>query len=177
MARVPLIDGEADPALAAFVEKVKGRRRGKLINVYRTLLNSPPLAESWYGHINAVRWDTTLTGRLREILIIRIGHLNGSAYVLRQHVPHLAEPEGLNEADCAALSDWQPSEFFDAAERAALAFCDAMTRNIAVPDDVFDALADHFGDREIVEIAVLVGTYNMHTRVMAALDVDLEESS
>jgi hypothetical protein len=33
-----------------------------------------------------VRWKTTLPGRLREIVIIRMGHLANSQYVLRQDV-------------------------------------------------------------------------------------------
>jgi hypothetical protein len=33
-----------------------------------------------------VRWKTTLPGRLREIVIIRMGHVTKSQYVLRQHV-------------------------------------------------------------------------------------------
>ena len=51
------------------------------------LLNAPPLAESWFNHSNTVRWKTTLPGRLREIVIIRMGHLAGSQYVLRQLAP------------------------------------------------------------------------------------------
>jgi 4-carboxymuconolactone decarboxylase len=86
MARVPLIQEQDHPELAEVMEKYRAGRRGKLINIYRMLLNSPALAESWYNHSNAVRWKTTLEGRLREIIIIRMGHLTKSQYVLRQHV-------------------------------------------------------------------------------------------
>ena len=95
MARVPLIQEQDHPELAELIEKFRAGRRGKLINIYRMLLNSPPLAESWFNHSNTVRWKTTLDGRLREIVIIRMGHLTGSQYVLRQHVPSLALADGL----------------------------------------------------------------------------------
>ena len=85
MARVPLIQEQDHPEFAEVVEKYRAGRRGKLINIYRMLLNSPALAESWFNHSNAVRWKTTLDGRLREIVIIRMGHLAKSQYVLRQH--------------------------------------------------------------------------------------------
>jgi alkylhydroperoxidase family enzyme len=49
-----------------------------------------------------------------------------------------------------------------------------MTRDIAVPDDVFAALKGHFDDRQIVELTVLIGTYNMNARVLRALELDLE---
>ena len=86
MARVPLIQEQEHPELAEVIEKFRTGRRGKLINIYRMLLNAPPLAASWFNHSNAVRWKTTLSGRLREIVIIRMGHLTGSQDVLRQHL-------------------------------------------------------------------------------------------
>ena len=86
MARVPLLQEQDHPELAEVMAKYSAGRRGKLINIYRMLLNAPPLADSWFNHSNTVRWKTSLDGRLREIVIIRMGHLAKSQYVLRQHV-------------------------------------------------------------------------------------------
>jgi alkylhydroperoxidase family enzyme len=174
MARVPLIDENAHPELADLVAKFRAGRRGNLINVYRLLLNSPALAESWFNHSNAVRWKTTLAGRLREIAIIRVAHLTQSRYVLRQHVPALALADGVSLDECKALADWHPSAFFAAHERAALAYADAMTRDIVVTDDIFAELARHFDTRSIVELTVLIASYNMNARVLQALELDLE---
>ena len=49
-----------------------------------------------------------------------------------------------------------------------------MTRDVAVPDEVFAALRPHYDERAIVELTVLIGTYNMHNRVMQALAIDPE---
>jgi len=175
LARVPFIDVAEHPELGPLAARITGARRGRLINVYRALLNSPPLAESWFEHLNAVRWKTTLSGRLREIVIIRIGHLGAVPYIIKQHVPKLAEAEGLTPAECSALADWRPSAEFDATERAVLAYTDAITRDLAADDATFDAMARHFDDTAIVELTVLIGTYNMHARVMNALQLDLEQ--
>jgi len=175
MARVPLIDPEGRSDLSELVDRIRSGRRGSLIGLYRLLLNSPPLAETWFDHLNAVRWDTTLTGRMRELVVIRVGNLNNAAYILRQHVPRLALPEGVSEEECAALADWRASGLFSDAERAILAYVDAVTLDVTVPDDVFEALAAHMPDaRQIVELTVLIGTYNMHARVVCALELDLE---
>ena len=174
MARVPLIDPGNVPGLADFAARVRGRRRGRVINVYRMLAHSPPLAQSWFEHVNAVRWETEIDGRLREIVIIRLAHASSSAYVLRQHVPKLAEAEGLSAEACEALKDWRGSPLFDGRERAALAYADAMAAAAAVPDAVFGPLRAHFSDREIVELTMLVGAYLSHVRVLGALEVDLE---
>jgi 4-carboxymuconolactone decarboxylase len=175
MARVKLIDPDSNPAFAELAANIRGQRRGKFINIYRLLLQSPTLCGTWFDFNNAVRWQTELDGRLREIIIIRIGHLNGSEYTLRQHQGALAKAEGLSAAASAALKSWRGTDHFSAKERAALAFADAMTEDIAVPDEIFEPLRGHFDERQIVELAVLIGSYNMHTRVFRALEADLEQ--
>jgi len=174
MARISCIEEKDHPELAELIGKIRLGRRGALINVYKLLLHSPALAACWIDVVNAARFKTALDGRLREIVIIRVGFLNRTDYVVKQHVPALALPEGLSEAECAALADWHNSQFFSARERAVLAFADAMTREIAVPDGVFDALRPHLSEQQIVELTVLVGIYNMHTRVLTALRIDPE---
>jgi 4-carboxymuconolactone decarboxylase len=174
MARVSYVQEENRPELADLIGRIRGARRGNLIKIYQLLLHSPALAESWFINNNAVRWKTELDGRLREIVIVRVAGLNGATYVAKQHVPELALAEGLTLAECDALADWRGSGLFTERERAALAYADAMTRDIAVPDAVFAALKPHFSERQIVELTVLVGTYNMQTRVLRALEIDPE---
>jgi alkylhydroperoxidase family enzyme len=176
MARVALVEEQDHPELADLIGKLKGGRGGRLLNVYKLLLNSPTLANTWFDHVSAVRWQTQLDGQTRELAIIRIGILNRVQYVLAQHVPAYALQEGLTLEQCDALKDWRPSALFDARQRAVLAFTDAMTLDVQVPTDVFDGLRPHFTDQQIVELSVLVGTYNMHTRVLQALEIDLESS-
>jgi 4-carboxymuconolactone decarboxylase len=177
MARVPLLDVEDDPAVKDLTDRIRAARRGRVINVYRLLLHSPPLAETWFDHNNAVRFKTGLDGRLREMVIIRIGHLTRARYVLGQHVPKLALAEGLTLPECDALANWQESELFDSRDRAVLAYADAMTRDIEVPDRVFEPLRQHFDPRQLVELTVLIGTYAMHARVFEALKLDPENAS
>src|SRR5215469_4854483 len=174
MARIAYVEERDHPEIAPLIDKIKAGRRGGLLSVYKLLLHSPPLAETWLDHVGAVRWKTGLSGRLREVLVIRIAHVNGIAYVLNQHVPALAAAEGMTVAECDALKDWRTSDAFSPAERAALAYADAMVLQTSVPDDVFAELARHYDERAIVEISVLIGTYLMHNRVMGALKIDLE---
>jgi 4-carboxymuconolactone decarboxylase len=174
MARISYIDEAQHPELADLIARIRGARRGNLINVYRLLLHSPTLAEGWFANNNAVRWKTDLDGRLRELVIIRVARVNGATYVVKQHVPALAQAEGLTVAECDALADWPPSPLFSPRERAALAYADAITRDVQVPDPVFDELKRHFTERQIVELTVLIGAYNMQTRVLCALRIDPE---
>jgi 4-carboxymuconolactone decarboxylase len=174
MARVKLIQPEERPDQAALIERIRTGRRGTFINVYKTLLHTPDIASVWLDLVNAVRWKTDLDGRLREIVIVRVGYLNKCVYVVKQHVPVISVPEGLPKEEADTLADWRNSKFFSERERAALAYADAMTRDIDVPDAVFAELRKHFSERQIVELTVLIGCYNMHTRVGQALQIDPE---
>jgi alkylhydroperoxidase family enzyme len=175
MARISLIEEKDHPELSELVQRISAGRRGGLVNVYKLLLHSPPLATTWLEHVNAVRWKTQLDGRLREIVIIRIAILNRIDYVIQQHVPALALAEGMTLAECDALRDWRASELFNERDRAVLAYTDAMTRDVSVTDAVFADVRKHFDERDLVELTVLIGTYNMHNRVMLALGIDLEK--
>jgi 4-carboxymuconolactone decarboxylase len=174
MARIPLIDEKDHPELRELIDKIRSGRRGTLLKLYRALLHSPSLAESWFQHNNAVRWRTQISGRLREMIIIRIAMLNRAQYIITQHVPKLAAAEGLSEAECAALGDWQNATLFSESDRAVLAYADAMTRDVTVPDEVYARVREHFNERQTVELTVLIGTYNMQSRVIQALQLEPE---
>jgi 4-carboxymuconolactone decarboxylase len=174
MARVSLIEEDHHPELSELMERIRGARRGRLINVYKLLLHNPALAEAWFALNNAVRWKTRLNGRLRELVIIRIGILCNAPYILRQHIPRLALAEGLTIEECEALQNWQNCALFSPRERAVLDFADALTGEACASEAVFDAVKAFFDQTRIVELSVLIGAYNMHARVMNAVDLDLE---
>jgi 4-carboxymuconolactone decarboxylase len=174
MARISLIEEKDHPELAELIGKIRSGRRGTLLKLYRALLHSPALAQSWFQHNNAVRWRTQIGGRLREMVIIRIALVNRAQYIITQHVPKLAVAEGLTEAECEALADWQTCPLFSDTDRAVLAYADAMTRDVTVSDGVYADVRRHFDERQTVELTVLIGTYNMHSRVIQALQLEPE---
>ena len=172
MSRISLIEEKDHPELRELIAKIRGDRGGRLLNIYEALLHSPAVAMAFLEQVTAVRWKTELDGQTREIVTIRIGILNRCDYVFKAHVPAYTAQEGLTREQCDALAGWRNSTLFDARQRAALAYTDAMTRDIQVPDAVYAELRFHFNERQIVELTVLIGTYNMHTRVLQALEID-----
>src|SRR5215510_12356725 len=174
MARVSYINEAEHPELAELIGRIRGGRGGRLLNFYRALLHSPQLAATWMPFNDAVRHETLLSDRVRELTIMRVAVLNGVDYVLNIHRARYAGPAGVTPDECDALTDWARSTLFDARDRAVLAYVDAMTREIEVNDAVFEAVRQHFGERETVELTVLIGAYNLHTRVLSALRIDPE---
>ena len=174
MARVPLIEEKDHSELADAITKIKGARGGRLINIYRLMLHSPALANAWFDLNQAVRYGTEIDGQCREIAVIRVAILNDVEYVQRAHGPAYALKEGLTPEQVTAIGDWQASNLFSPPQRALLAYTDAMTRDIDVPDEIFAELRKHFTERQAVELSMLIGAYNMLTRFLKALKVDPE---
>ena len=103
---------------------------------------------------------------------MRIAVLNAAEYEFQAHLP-IAREERVSEAQIQALRTGDTAPF-DERERAALAYAEAMTRSIRVPDDVFAAVRRHFDDRGIVELTATIGAYNLVSRFLEALQVDHE---
>ena len=173
MARVPLIKEGERAELEGLIASIKAERGGRLLNLYRALLNSPPVAEGWLKLFTAIRQKGKLPGLFRELAILRVALLNGADYEYRAHMP-VALREGVTQEQIDALGGWQVSKIFGERERAVLAYTDCMTREIRVPDPVFSELRRHFDDRELVELTATVGGYNLVSRFLEAMRIDQE---
>ena len=173
MARIPYADPTADSAIAELAEQIKRERGGKLLNLYRMLLHSPPVARGWLHMFTAIRQQADLPGRDRELATLRVAVLNGADYEFAQHIP-FALKHGCTQAQIDAIRDDPASQLFTARDRAVLAYTEAMTRNIRVPAAVFEQVRAIFPARELVELTATIAGYNLVSRFLEALDIDHE---
>jgi len=181
--RIPYVsDSDAGPA--ELVEAIRTRRGGRLLNVDRMLLVSPPLARGWNAHLGAIRNALELDARLRELAICAVAVLNGAEYELEHHLP-LYRQAGGDERAARAIRSLEATgegrlspdatQAFDAAERAVLELTAEMTRRIRVTDATFERVrATLGGDRAAVELAAVIATYNMVSRFLVALGIEAE---
>lgn len=170
MARIPYPDVNANAEVIALTAQIR-KERGQLHNLYRLLLNSPPVARGWLNLLTAVRQQCKLAGKYREFAILRIAIINKADIEYTSHIP-FALKEGIRREQIDALNDWQNSQVYDAAERAVLAYTDSMTKDVHVPDNVFDPLRPHFDARELTELTVTIATYNLVSRFLEAVQID-----
>ena len=174
MARIPYADPDADDARPLVARIVA--ERGGLLHLYQMLLHSPPLAEGWLGFMTQVRQKLDLPGALRELVIMRIAHLNGAPYEADQHAP-IALAEGLAQPQLDALPDWRAhADLFAPMERDALALCDAMTRGVHADDALVQAVRGHLGERRLVELIATIASYNMVSRFLEALHIRADDA-
>lgn len=168
MARLPYADLErAD--VKPLVERIVAER-GSVLHLYQMLLQSPAIAQGWLAYLTAIRQQSSLSGALRELVIMRVAVLNGAPYEAEQHAP-IALREGVSQAQLDALAHWPDSAAFTPLERAVLAYTDAMTRQVQVSDTVFAAVQVHLSDAHMVELTATVAAYNMVSRFLEALQI------
>ncbi len=116
-----------------------------------------------------------LDPQVRELGILRTGFVKGSQFVYSQHCK-AARRFDLSEEKIAAIRHWQVADVFDAAERAVLAWTDALIlQDGRASDELFDALHRHFSDEDILELTYHVMCYNLHAVSCKALRLEYDD--
>ena len=99
--------------------------------------------------------------KLRELVRLRASQLNGCAYCIDMHSKD-ARAIGETEQRLYALSAWRETPYFSQRERAALAFTESITlvARDHVPQEAFDAAAEHYDEDELAALVSLVVAIN-----------------
>ncbi|HEY3557136.1 MAG TPA: carboxymuconolactone decarboxylase family protein [Kribbella sp.] len=128
---------------------------------------SPAGFRAVYGVENYVQG--VLDHTLLHLIKVRASMLNGCAYCLNMHTTD-ALKEGETSQRLFGLAAWRDSSFYDDRERAALALTDAVTilERTGVPDDVWDAVLEQFGEEGAANVLLAIGTINLWTRLNVA---------
>ena len=129
-------------------------------------LNIAPEAYAALQNVEKYLEKSGLDRKLAHLVKMRASQINGCAYCLDMHSRD-ARKLGESEQRLYLLDAWHESSLFDARERAALAWTDALTRidRTHAPDADFEALRAHFSEKEIVDLTVLIGMINLWNRV------------
>jgi 4-carboxymuconolactone decarboxylase len=146
--------------------------RGRISPLYQVLLNSPPVADGWEQMLSAVRNRSSVPADVRELVILRVAVLNRAPYEFEAHVPH-ATAAGVSGDAIAALREvpLAPAAPLSAQQRAAIRLADAMTRDIEVPDAVYEEVRTLFGTQQQLDLVATVAAYNMVSRLLVALRI------
>jgi 4-carboxymuconolactone decarboxylase len=174
MPRVPLIrNEEADPMIRDMFTKMENNGH-RVLNLFRVVAHSPQVGRGFLRLGNAILFRGDLSPTLRELAILRVGHLTKANYEWTQHVS-IAMRVGVPQSQIDAISGWIDSKAFDDRERALLRYTDEVTQNVRTSEETFKTLRKFLSEKETVELTIVIGYYNMVSRVLESLQVELEE--
>jgi 4-carboxymuconolactone decarboxylase len=164
----PLDDEQLDPEIRA--------RLGDppILNIFKTVSHHPNLFRRWMVFGNHVLFKSTLSGRDRELLVLRIGWLCRSGYEWGQHV-RLARAEGMTDEEIDRIAAGPDAEGWTSIERALLRATDELHDDAYISDGNWDELAAHYTPEQLLDILFTVGQYNMVSMVLNTLGVQPEE--
>jgi 4-carboxymuconolactone decarboxylase len=173
MSRIPLasIDEQPEPIRQWMA------RRGNL-NVFRLLANAPQVFAGWTQMVDELFDSPTFSLRMREVVILRVAHLQGSRYELAQHTG-IARAAGLTEQQIDAIlddGDLDAAGFSDT-ERTALDVTTELCGTHQLSDDSFAAAQAAFGDEAFTELLMIISCYYGLALVLNAADLDVDATA
>lgn len=174
MARLPYTNRSDIPEELQYVWDRLAPGAPEVPNIFRTLGNNPKLMRAYARMGNAIWADCGLDVPTREIAILRTAILEHSPYEWHQHV-RIGRQARLSDERILALHHWRTSELFSEAEKALLAYADAVAATEHPAQEVHDELAKHYPQSALVGINLLVGYYLMTARFLGAMEVEPEE--
>jgi alkylhydroperoxidase family enzyme len=131
---------------------------------------SPVFGEALQKIGGAVRWDSELPARAREIAILLVGHHHRSAFELYAHT-RAGRAAGLSEDDLDALEAGKEPAGLSAIEAAAFRVTAAVLDRGTLDDDEYRAAVGVLGEPGLLELITIVGYYNMVAWQLAVFDV------
>lgn len=170
MSRIPLTDLDAQP------EPIRdfAARRGNL-NVFRVLANAPDVFTGWTQMVDELSDSPTFSLRTREVVILRVAHLQDSRYELSQHT-EIARTAGLTERQVAAILDDGDLDAadFSRTERVVLNLVTELCTTRRLTDESFAVGHSALGAKALTELLMLVSCYYGLALVLNAVDVDTD---
>lgn len=169
MARLPYIDPQAaSPDVRGALQALPH------LNIFRMLAHADTAFIPYLALGGALLAQLQLDPRLRELAILLTAKHTGAEYEWIQHVG-IARALGIDDTQITAVEhgDLQAGCLHPDAQ-VLLRFTHEVLEQPRAGEETFNALTDRFPPRQIVELLLVIGSYQMLARVMTTLDIDLD---
>jgi len=170
--RVPMVSLERARELGEAMGLPARRTQSE---AFRVVANNPGVARVAFGQLMQLLENNRLDTRLRELMIMRIGWVTGSAYEWTQHW-RLATTAGIPPEDILAVRDWRAAERLTPADKAILAATDDCLAGGSISDAAWGELAKHVADpAQQVEFVIAMGNWMAFSLLFRTLRIPLAE--
>ena len=147
---------------------------GKLIGPFNSILLSPEITDSFLALQEAEQKHTTLSDRVRQVVILTVGAVWACDYERYAHSA-VARKAGMSDASIKALVADNPAPDLDDKEQCAQRFTRQLTAGHQIDDDLYAETEAAFGPQGIVDIIYLVGCYHTISALLNTFRVPAPE--
>lgn len=170
--RVPPRDEATwDEETRTVLEPLRALGGGRVLNIFATLAHHPLLLKRWLVFGNHVLGKSTLPERERELVILRTGYLCGSEYEWGQHVG-IAKRCGVTDEEIARTARGPDAPGWSEADAVLLRAADELHRDNRIGDATWDALAERYDTRGLLDLIFTVGQYHLVAMALNSLGVE-----
>ena len=140
-------------------------------NLFATMARHRGLFRRWLLFAGKLMPGGGLPRADTELVILRVSHLTGCPYEAGHHRP-MALRAGLDQTQIDAVA--RPLDAFDWAPRQAaiLTAVDELHSSRRIADSTFEALRSHLSERDLVELCMLAGHYEMIAGLINSLGIE-----
>jgi 4-carboxymuconolactone decarboxylase len=149
---------------------------GKLIGPFNPVLWSPNISASFLGLQRNEEAHTSLSERLRQVVILSVGSVWNAPYELYAHQA-VARKAGLSEKTIESLTAGEACEELSKEEQLGQQFTLQLTANHRVDDELFAAALSAFGEKGLVDMITLAGCYMLVCSLLNAFEIPAPTSS
>jgi len=149
--------------------------RGFTPNSIQTMARRPDIVRAFMQLNQAVLYGGTVPEELKMLVSLIASQVSGCRYC-QAHMANLSRIYAASEEKIAHVWEFETSDLFSAAERAALrvAYHGAMAPAQATQQD-FDELYKHFDEGQVVEIVASISLFGFLNRWNDTMATELEE--
>ena len=170
-ARIPPIEpAEWTPEVRQWLDRSGSGR--PVAGIYRTYAHHLPMDQPRTLVSEHIRQQSTLTARVRELLIMRIGWLCRSEYEWAAHAP-AGRRAGMTQADVDRVIAG-PDAPGDAFDGMLLRAVDELHRDDVISASTWAALSARYDAKQMLDVLTTIGGYRMVSMALNALGVQLE---
>lgn len=171
----PMKKSEWDPETEALFQRMGYNTDEEVYNIFKTLAYHPKLLKRWLPFANHILFKSTLSPRLREIAILRIGWLCNSEYEWTQHVRIGKIEAGMTDADFSALEVGSEDIHWAEIEKLVLCSVEELYYKQYIEDDTWSKLVKHLSQQQIIDLVATVGNYTLVSMMLNSFGVQLDD--
>jgi alkylhydroperoxidase family enzyme len=169
MARLPYADPHAaSPIVREALDALPP------LNIFAMLAQADSAFIPYLGFAGALLAQLELDPKLRELAILLVAARTGAEYEWVQHVG-ISKSLGIVDEQISAVAQGElQAGCLDLDAQLVLRFAGEVLESPRVSDATFAAINDRLPPRQIVELLLVIGSYQMLARVMTTLDIDID---
>lgn len=190
MSRLPLLVPRSwDEDQRALFDSITGGRRGAgpqhfqlqhpdgaLTGPFNAMMFAPAVSNHLSALGEAIRFETSLTARQREIAILTVAAVRRSGYEWYAH-ERVGRAAGLTREELTAIRRHTSAAFTDVTEAVVLDVVAILATQRHLDDRLFAAAESRLGHRALVELVILVGYYELLATVLDAFEIGVPEGA